>query len=46
MSVHEIPKMPVAEVYESKAQKMYYIVPIGVNQHVFDNLMSRLDAQS
>ena len=45
MKNHEIPKMPIAEVYDLKEQKIFYIVPIGVNQHVFDNMMDRLDNQ-
>jgi DNA gyrase inhibitor GyrI len=45
MLTHEIPKMPIAEVYDPKAQKTFYIVPIGVSQHVLDNMMDRLDNQ-
>ena len=45
MKNHEIPKMPIAEVYDLKEQKIFYIVPIGVNQRVFDNMMDRLDNQ-
>jgi len=43
MLTHEIPKMPIVEIYDPKAQKMLYIVPIGINQLVFDNMMDRLD---
>jgi DNA gyrase inhibitor GyrI len=45
MLAHEIPKMPITEVYDPKAQKTLYIVPIGVNQDVFNNMMGRLDKQ-
>jgi DNA gyrase inhibitor GyrI len=45
MKSHEIPKMPIIEVYEPDAQKILYVVPIGIHQGVFDNMMDRLDNQ-
>ena len=45
MKNHEIPKMPIAEVYDPKAQKIFYILPIGISQNVFDYMMGRLDNQ-
>jgi DNA gyrase inhibitor GyrI len=45
MKSHEIPKMPIIEVYEPEAQKILYVVPIGISQGVFDNMMDRLDNQ-
>jgi DNA gyrase inhibitor GyrI len=42
MKAHEIPKMPIIEVYEPEVQKILYVVPIGISQGVFDNMMDRL----
>jgi DNA gyrase inhibitor GyrI len=45
MKTHEIPKMPIIEVYDSKAQKTFYIVPTSVNQYFFDDLMNKVSPQ-
>jgi len=39
MKNKEMPDMPIIEIYNSKVQKMYYLVPIGVNPYFFDKLL-------
>lgn len=45
MKTHEMPQIPVIEIYAPKAQKMFYIVPTSLNQHFFDDLMNKANPQ-
>ncbi|HEY9159983.1 MAG TPA: GyrI-like domain-containing protein [Desulfomonilia bacterium] len=45
MKTHEIPQIPVIEIYAPKAQKMFYIVPTSLNRHFFDDLMNKVGPQ-
>jgi hypothetical protein len=41
MKKNDLPDMPIIEIYNSKVQKMYYLVPIGVNPYFFDKLLEK-----
>jgi DNA gyrase inhibitor GyrI len=45
MKTHEMPQIPVIEIYAPKAQKMFYVVPTSLNQHFFDDLMYKVNPQ-
>jgi DNA gyrase inhibitor GyrI len=45
MKTHDMPKIPVIEIYAPKAEKMFYIVPTSLKQHFFDDLMNNVSPQ-